>query len=319
METDLKITELISVISEKNMFQAKALNGLADKLSQEEKDGLATLLELYVKQGDTVEHLAECYLSFIQDIMEEQFYFVKNRRYRYSSGQEVNSFFYQNPDYMEYYMKGLAVSTYLLESHRKCREWFCGKITGLDSGKLWLDAGVGHGEYFQLAICHTDYEQYLGIDISPTCVQMCKEMIEQRIPTDSKNIDIKEQDFFQYDGPVCDAVILGEILEHVESPQAFLEKVYEITHEESFIYIATVVNCPQKDHIFLFKSVEEIEDMYREAGFKICDKLVCPTNGYTIEKALKKQTAIITAHVVQKWKKLPTGGGGVNSQLSSCG
>ncbi len=300
MGSDSKAVKLISIISEKNIFQAKALNGLLDKLTQEEKDGLAALLSFYTKQGDTIEHLAECYLGFIQDIMEEPLYFVENRRYRYFSSEEVNAFFYQNTGYMEYYMKGLAISTYLLESHRKCREWFCKKIRGYRSGKYWLDAGVGHGEYLQLAVRHTDYEHYLGIDISPTCVQMCREMMEQRIAKGTKSIEIKEQDFFQYDGPVCDAVILGEILEHVEAPQAFLRKVYEITNEESFIYITTVVNCPQKDHIYLFKSVEEIEEMYEEAGFRICDRLVCPTNGYTIEKALKKQTAIITAHIIQK-------------------
>lgn len=300
MGIDSKVGKLISNISEKNIFQAKALNGLEDKLTQEEKDGLAALLDFYTKQGDTIEHLAECYLGFIQDIMEEQFYFIENRHYRYSSSEEVNAFFYQNTSYMEYYMKGLAISTYLLESHRKCREWFCEKISGFSSGKHWLDAGVGHGEYLQLAVSHTDYEHYLGIDISPTCVQMCREMMEQRIPKGSKNIDIEEQDFFQYNGPVCDTVILGEILEHVEAPQAFLKKLYEITHEGSFIYITTVVNCPQKDHIYLFRNVDEIEGLYEESGFKICDRLVCPTNGYTIEKALKKQTAIITAHIIKK-------------------
>lgn len=300
METDSKVERLISIISEKNPFQAKALNGLVGKLPREEKDGLAALLNLYIKQGDTVEHLAECYLRFIQDIMEEQLYFIKNRHYRYSSSEEVNTFFYRNPSYMEYYMKGLALSTYLHESHRKCLTWFREKIMSLGYGVNWLDVGVGHGEYFQLAICHTNYKHYRGIDISPTCVQMCKEMIGQRIPQGQKEIAIKEQDFFQYDGPVCDAVILGEILEHVELPQAFLKKVYEITREESFIYITTVVNCPQKDHIYLFRNVEEIEEMYQETGFKICDRLICPTNGYTLERALKKQTAIITAHVIKK-------------------
>lgn len=203
--------------------------------------------------------------------------------------------------------RSLVVSIYLLDSHRRCREWFRQKIMNLGKGNCWLDVGVGHGEYFQLAISHTDYERYLGIDISPTCVQMCREMIEHRMPRGSKNIDVKEQDFFKYNGPVCDAVILGEILEHVENPGAFLEKICEITHEDAFIYITTVVNCPQKDHIYLFRSVEEIEELYRRTGFEICDRLICPTNGYTIEKAIKKQTAIITAHIIKNGKAMPGG------------
>ena len=297
---ELQAAELISYISEKNVFQAKSLDGLLDKLSQEEKEGLESLIGYYVKQGDTVEHLADCYLKFIQDIMEEQYYFIRNKRYRYSSAGEVNSFFYQNPGYMEYYMKGLAISTYLLESHRKCRQWYSDKIQTLNPGRDWLDVGVGHGEYFVLAAHHTVYERYLGIDISPTCVEMCREMAGRRIPAGEKHIAVRVQDFFAYDGPTCDAVVLGEILEHVEKPERFLEKVREITHEDSFIYIATVTNCPQKDHIYLFKSVEEIETMYRQCGFDILDRLVCPTNGYPLEKATKLHTAIMTAHVLKK-------------------
>lgn len=151
-----------------------------------------------------------------------------------------------------------------------------------------------------LAIHHTDYERYLGIDISPTCVKMCREMVKQRVTDRTKRVEVEEQDFFAYDGPVCDAVVLGEILEHVERPEKFLEKVYGVTHGNSFIYVATVVNCPQKDHIYLFRTVEEIEKLYRRAGFGITDRLLCPTNGYTLEKAIQKNTAIITAHILKK-------------------
>ena len=300
MKTDSKIIELISTVSEKNIFQKKALYELTDKLSQEEKDGLNSLINFYVKQGDTVDHLADCYLEFIQNTMEEQRYFIENRHYRYSSSSEVNLFFYQNPDYMEYYMKGLAISQYLIEQHRNCRGWFCDKISALTTGGNWLEVGVGHGEYFTLTLLRTNFEHYLGIDISPTSVLLTNEMVKQRIPAGLKSVEVREQDFFQYNGPVCDAVIMGEILEHVDRPAAFLEKVYEITNEKSFIYITTVINAPAIDHVFLFSSVEEIEELYQNAGFEICDKLLCPSHGYTVEKALKRKAAIITAHVLKK-------------------
>ena len=47
-----------------------------------------------------------------------------------------------------------------------------------------------------LAINHTDYAKYLGIDISPTCVQMCREMVKERVSDKTKNAEVKEQDFF---------------------------------------------------------------------------------------------------------------------------
>ena len=177
MEIDSKVVELQQIISQKNSFQAKALNGLVDRLSQDEQAGLDALINFYLKRGDTGESLAECYLKFVSDVMEEQFYFVKKGHYRYSSGDEANKFFYQNPDYMEYYMKGLAISIYLFDYHRRCRQWFCEKVSALDVGKNWLEVGVGHGEYFTLTLQRTNFEHYLGVDISPTSAQMCREMI----------------------------------------------------------------------------------------------------------------------------------------------
>lgn len=294
MRTEEKMEELVLIISGKNFLQAKALNGLADKLSQEEKDGLEALLNFYIKQGNTIEYLAECYLEFVQDFMEEQIYFAKNGHYRYSSSEEVNKFFYQNPEYMEYYQKGLAISQYLFEQHRKCREWFCDKISALDTGDNWLEVGVGHGVNFTLALRHTNYKHYLGIDISPTSVLLTKEMVNQRAlelcpPSEIMSIEIREQDFFQYDGPACDAFVMGEVLEHVERPADFLERVYGITHEKSFIYITTATNAPAKDHVYLFSSVEEIEELYQKAGFEICDKRLFTSNGYTVKRLKKRK------------------------------
>ena len=93
MEEKSRIDELLALVSEQNKFQRKVMNSLEEQLSPEEKAGLNALLAYYVKQGDTVEHLADCYLRFVQDIMEEQIYFIKSRHYRYTNSREVNAFF----------------------------------------------------------------------------------------------------------------------------------------------------------------------------------------------------------------------------------
>lgn len=47
---DNKIVEFISIVSEKNVLQAKALNMIVDKLSQDEKNNLTALLNFYNKE-----------------------------------------------------------------------------------------------------------------------------------------------------------------------------------------------------------------------------------------------------------------------------
>lgn len=294
--------QLLSIICAKSALQAKALSGLLDRLSQDGKDGLNALLEYYIDEGDKIEHLADCYLHFINDLMKEQLYFIRNGHYRYSSSDETNDFFYQNPDVMEYYMKGLAISQYLIDQHISCHEWYCKKIRELGPGEIWLEGGVGHGENFVQAVRYTNYKHYYGIDISPTSVKMTKEMIEKRAPERKELVEVKLQDFFKYNEPICDALVFGEILEHVDKPRQFLEKIYEITHENSFIFITTVVNGPAIDHVYLFRNVDELEALYQKTGFDIVDKQVFPSHGYSLEKAMKMKAALVTAHVLKKKK-----------------
>lgn len=113
---------------------------------------------------------------------------------------------------------------------------------------------------------------------------------------------MRKKIFFTLKNLLFDAVVIGEVLEHVENPRLFLKKIHSITKDESFIYVATVVNCPQKDHIYQFDTIESIETMYREEGFEIKKSIFVPTNGYSIEKAVKRNVAINTAHILQRRK-----------------
>lgn len=73
-----------------------------------------------------------------------------------------------------------------------------------------------------------------------------------------------------------------------------------ITSSKSFIYITTVTNCPQKDHIYLFRSTDKIEEMISECGFEVIDSLFVPTNGYSMEKAIKKKATINVAYILRR-------------------
>lgn len=53
-------------------------------------------------------------------------------------------------------------------------------------------------------------------------------------------------------------------------------------------FITTVINAPAVDHIFLFSTVQEVLDMVKMAGFRICDYMCAAVGGITVEKAEKK-------------------------------
>lgn len=167
-------------------------------------------------------------------------------------------------------------------------------------GKAWLEVGPGHGIYFTYAVNHTEYDCYYGIDLSQTAVDMSRSIIGKLV-NGQKQIIIEKKDFLELpEDKKYDAIIAGKVLEHVEDPGLFLRKIYSLANRNAFIYVTTAINCPQKDHIYLFQTIEEAEALICESGLEIVDRLYVPTNGYSLEKAVRKAVAINVAYVLSK-------------------
>lgn len=297
------LEQLVEYIGTVNLFQKKYLENVLKELTTEELNEFEILIYLYQQDGYDTAFLGDSYLKFIQDIIEEQLYFVESGQYRYKTLDEVDRLFYSNADYMEQYMIGLALSTYLLYSHRDYMRYFTQKIKGLSGAQL-LEIGPGHGEYFVKAMQSTNFSKYVAVDISKTCVEFCNRFVKQHKALKSKDYEILQKDFFDYNADSkFDAIIMGEVLEHVEAPLAFLNKIYETAADNAFIYITTVINCPQKDHIYLFRCLDDIKDLFRKANLKISDLIQLPTNRYTLEKAIKDKLAINIAFVLKKTER----------------
>lgn len=66
------------------------------------------------------------------------------------------------------------------------------------------------------------------------------------------------------------------MLEHVERPERFLNKIRAVTKPHSYIFVSTCINSPAIDHIFLFRSREEVEALFRNAGLRVVERLELP-------------------------------------------
>ena len=84
-----------------------------------------------------------------------------------------------------------------------------------------------------------------------------------------------------------DCVVIREVLEHLEHPDAALRELFQRMQLGGRIFINAPVNSPTVDHIHLFRTPEELVHLVVAAGFKVESIRLAPTAGFTLERARK--------------------------------
>lgn len=301
--TDAKktISELTASILGLNPLQTDFLEESLRDVEQEELGDLDAYLAFGLASGLDIPYLAECYDLIVKDTLREQIYFQRHGKYRYSTFDEVANSVYFDDEYMRKYMHGLALTGYLWPNHRALHRYFIAKLPADQRGD-YLEIGPGHGMYMVSAMRKCAYEQFDGIDISPTSVEMTSSLLGSGRFGDFDNYSIFEQDFLE--GTIApgsySAVVMGEVLEHVEQPGVFLETIANIATDDAFIFITTPINAPAIDHIYLFESWDAIETLVKNSGLTVADKLLVPYPGLSVEESQEQSLPINVAMVLTK-------------------
>jgi 2-polyprenyl-3-methyl-5-hydroxy-6-metoxy-1,4-benzoquinol methylase len=262
-------------------------------------------LDAYIRFAEAAgiesDYLAESYDLIVKDTLREQMYFQRHGCYRYSTFDEVAGSVYFNEEYMRKYMHGLAITAYLWPNHRALHRYFIDVIPTDKDGR-YLEIGPGHGVFMMCAMRKTAFSRFEGVDISPTSVEMTRSLLGSGLFGDFASWEIIEQDFFASDmeDGGYSAVVMGEVLEHVEDPGQFLRQINTVATDDAFIFITTPVNAPAIDHIYLFDSVESIEALVSDAGLTVRDSLLVPYPGLSVEESTAQKLPVNVAMVLGK-------------------
>ncbi len=279
-------------------FLSRALSRLTDDEALDAEKYIVYLL----KDGLDDEYLVRSYLTIVEDTFREELYFRENGSYRYSSFAEAQEVVYNNADYMHRYMIGLALSAYWWLNHLTIKRFFNKQIPLLSKMHgLYREVGPGHGMYFLESISKCNFEKYQGIDISPTSVSMTKKIVTGGYFGDSSNVEIILADFLESSNlEKASALVMGEILEHVENPENFLERAYDTTTDDAFVFLTTCINSPAIDHLYNPGSVEALEKQIKRHGFYIKDSCIVPRDGASFADCEENKLAINVAYALEK-------------------
>lgn len=235
----------------------------------------------------------EAYRWLTGAVLEEELHFRREGRYRLSSFAEAEALVYADAAYMSRYMDGLLLSQLWWGNHAAVLEFYRDRF--LKPGARHLEVGPGHGLFLWLA--RQSGAEVEGWDISPASLDRVRETFAA---LKTPEPDLSLTDLFAAGDGRFDQICFSEVLEHLEDPDAALARLAGLLAPGGRLFVNAPVNSPAPDHIFLFRSTEEIVDKIAAAGLEIEETLFAPSGGSSLDRARKLSLAISAAVIARR-------------------
>lgn len=299
------LINFMNKIYKKSPMQKKKLEKYLTSQSPEYLQEFSHFIEDYdgylKNSGLTMDYCIDAYLKMVKDMFSSQIKFMRTGQYPVSLASDTFENIYNDEMVMTSYMIGLAISQYLWETHYKMFEFFKISIKNNRTNiKNYTEIGPGHGLFLKSALDTLDANVTMtAIDISPVSLDISKSIIDYFHP--QKTVTFINQDMINLDlNSSCDFIVMGEVLEHVEKPEILLQKINSLLAKNGKAFLSTCVNCPAIDHIYHFKTVDEIRAMFYKCGLIIESEKVLPVEHIKMDEIVKQNITINYAAVVTK-------------------
>lgn len=256
------------------LLKATAAGVPALEVRMAELDSIASRLSLiYGEPSRWIADTVRGYVMLSMEFLKLQRQLEKSGRYLLGSEREALQVAYANQDvFGGYYLPGLLLSEALWPNHFLLGEAFKKSfVSGLTSGAEVLEIGVGTGYHLDLLLRHCPDVRYSGFDISTYAIDFCRHYAFGKSGQDPRARFIEGN--VSHGLPLApasiDAVVMGEILEHIDDPAAVLRDVKKVLRPGGSMFLTTVAFAANIDHIFMFEKIDDIRRLLAENGWRI--------------------------------------------------
>jgi len=246
-------------------------------------------------QNISVEYAADAYLTMCGNMLKSQIYFMKTGKYPLDQQHKAFEDVYSNEKEMKSYMVGLAISQFLWSTHYDMFSFFKDTLKEISSMmSSYLEIGPGHGLYLREAVeCLNNDVKIVVVDISQVSIKMAQSMMAYFCSDHFSKIKYYNMDMLDFAlSDKYDFINMGEVLEHVNYPDKLLHKLKGLLTPRGRSFISTCVNCPAIDHIYHFKSLDEIRGKVDDCGLLIKDERVLPVENLPLKEIEEKHITI---------------------------
>jgi len=230
---------------------------------------------------------------------KETLHFLRTGAYRCATFAEADANVYSNRPFMEKYMNGLLVSQALWSNHAAALVGYTRTFMPMvKDGAEYLEIGPGHGLFLARAAEDPRIASVTAWDVSAESLRQTGEALARlgvRRP-----VDLQQRDVMRAGGAQqYDAIVISEVLEHLEQPQAALRALVTHLRPRGRIFVNVPINSPAPDHIYLLRTPEEAAELVRGAGLEILTQSDEPMSGYTLAEAQAARGTVSCLFVAQ--------------------
>jgi SAM-dependent methyltransferase len=250
---------------------ASVWEGSRAEFGSEWEDEFNTSIEaLFGINSNAWNEAIDGYAEFCTDALRSQIYFERKGKYKASSYAEVAEACYHNAGFMlNCYLPGMFLSHYIWPHHHRMLRYFRDLKHHLQSVRTFSEVGTGCGMYSKEALELIPMVKGTGYDISSHSLSFTERVVGAFGLGDRYRIEVR--DIVANTPAPEDLVICQEVLEHLENPAEFICSLFEMTKPDGLAYITAAINASHVDHIYLYRSPDEVSNHLTEAGFEIID------------------------------------------------
>lgn len=269
------------------------------KANEDFRDFLSLYNDFLNENNLNINELVKSYVFLCNQMTHSRIHFIKTGSYPTENQEEALNTVYSNKELMTNYLMGLAISQFLWKHHYLLLNFYRNHISTLEKPSSYLEVGAGHGLFLiDFIKAQEECDRIDVVDISEAAISISKGLLESCKVADKVNLF--HTDIIEYEPTEkYDFITMGEVLEHLDNPVEILKKLKNLLSKDGELFLSTCVNCPAPDHVYHFKTVEEVRALISSAGFKVVKEIEAPSEDISPEKIEKFKVDISYACIIK--------------------